>query len=500
MPETAPSRTEWYLARDGQQYGPITYAEMEKLIELGHLHENDLVWRQGLDEWQPASFAATEIEHIRAAEEATDTTASPLGSTAIGAASETAPQTDDGNTAPSGPDPHQTSATTAATSGEVSAPDQHRPQSAQPTQPDATSSGTNQYAAPDWQTQPTGHPANHARTYADQRMSGRAGPAARHADMRSAGRDFDEPDFEDDDDDDDDLFDERETARRSSWIGRTVAAALVLGVVGGGGWLAYENREQLMTLAGLQQTSGTAPIVSANDQGVRTLAPQDVALKDDANDTVKIPLLETPLWTAITEAFPVWAEQRRDSAMQLQREGVDAAEIQRRLTIEIAKLRRKYGRSALAAQPDVLMGIAKAFLANLEQLTERDVKACYDFIRRGETSASILKLLQDGDKVSGPIQQQLKLVIEASISGRQDPASHPPPLQKDYQLISAELTKMGWSSAEMEMFSDRRKLSQADPATVCKLVTDWFRAHLRLSDPETQTRLLVQSLRPVVEG
>lgn len=45
---------EWYLARDGQQYGPVSEAELRKIIELGHLREEDLVWRDGFPEWREA--------------------------------------------------------------------------------------------------------------------------------------------------------------------------------------------------------------------------------------------------------------------------------------------------------------------------------------------------------------------------------------------------------------------------------------------------------------
>ena len=48
------SQTQWYLARDGQQYGPLTDAELAKFIELGHLQPTDLLWREGFPDWRPA--------------------------------------------------------------------------------------------------------------------------------------------------------------------------------------------------------------------------------------------------------------------------------------------------------------------------------------------------------------------------------------------------------------------------------------------------------------
>ena len=52
---TAPaSQVQWYLAREGQQYGPLSEAELAKFVELGHLQPNDLLWREGFPDWRPA--------------------------------------------------------------------------------------------------------------------------------------------------------------------------------------------------------------------------------------------------------------------------------------------------------------------------------------------------------------------------------------------------------------------------------------------------------------
>ena len=47
---------QWFIARDGKQYGPVSESEMRKLVELGHLKAGDLVWRQGFADWQPAQM------------------------------------------------------------------------------------------------------------------------------------------------------------------------------------------------------------------------------------------------------------------------------------------------------------------------------------------------------------------------------------------------------------------------------------------------------------
>ncbi len=46
---------EWYIARDGQQHGPLSQAELHKFVEFGHLKPTDLLWRAGFPDWRVAS-------------------------------------------------------------------------------------------------------------------------------------------------------------------------------------------------------------------------------------------------------------------------------------------------------------------------------------------------------------------------------------------------------------------------------------------------------------
>jgi uncharacterized protein DUF4339 len=48
------AQVQWYLARDGQQYGPLSELELARFIELGHLQPTDLLWREGFPDWRPA--------------------------------------------------------------------------------------------------------------------------------------------------------------------------------------------------------------------------------------------------------------------------------------------------------------------------------------------------------------------------------------------------------------------------------------------------------------
>jgi GYF domain 2 len=62
--DSPPPKVEWYLARDGKQYGPLSDAELSRFVELGHLKADDLLWREGLSDWQPATIAFPEQEEV----------------------------------------------------------------------------------------------------------------------------------------------------------------------------------------------------------------------------------------------------------------------------------------------------------------------------------------------------------------------------------------------------------------------------------------------------
>ncbi|MBL9113558.1 MAG: RDD family protein [Verrucomicrobiaceae bacterium] len=47
----------WYYALNGQQQGPVNEAELQRLLQVGTINLNTLVWREGLPDWQPMSSA-----------------------------------------------------------------------------------------------------------------------------------------------------------------------------------------------------------------------------------------------------------------------------------------------------------------------------------------------------------------------------------------------------------------------------------------------------------
>jgi hypothetical protein len=48
--------SEWYLARGGQQrMGPLTSQQLKQMAAAGQVTGNDLVWKEGMAQWVPAS-------------------------------------------------------------------------------------------------------------------------------------------------------------------------------------------------------------------------------------------------------------------------------------------------------------------------------------------------------------------------------------------------------------------------------------------------------------
>ena len=45
---------QWYIARDGEQHGPLSDVEMRTFVAQGHLKPTDLIWRPGFADWRPA--------------------------------------------------------------------------------------------------------------------------------------------------------------------------------------------------------------------------------------------------------------------------------------------------------------------------------------------------------------------------------------------------------------------------------------------------------------
>ncbi|MGF1649320.1 MAG: GYF domain-containing protein [Hyphomicrobiaceae bacterium] len=531
----------WYLARDGQQYGPISEAEFDKLVELGHLREDDLVWNQTFADWQPAALLlgparrppepkptfvppATHIDPDSLVE---PTTQGPRPETYRQGYGQ--PSTDLGRDSWNAPGARGAEPSWGSS---PAADDQWRrldadPQAARDRQrfDDAAARASTHAAARGVEQQGARRAAfdpaadhddmrirggRHGEPYVqDPRGSGTGRTGREGQPGQSRAYDFDSagsvgqraetsaiepqargrPVIIDDDDD-------ATSPRRRFPFGALAAGIVGLAVVGGAGWFAFENRESLMAMITDAGASQDTPIVRAS----RDSAPRSVTAPAATEaPPLRLALLESPAWETARAAFPDWTARKLEEVEEMRRSGQQDDAMVRHLVTGMAGLRRQYAREALSASPERLRSLASAFLANLRTLTARGPVPCYDYISRGETSPRILELINEPE-VATPIYKQMDVTITAIVAGREQPQTYMPPNPEDFRVLSQELQKMGWTNADMTLFGDPQALSRSDPAKVCQLVTDWFTAQLLVQDDAMQARLLVQSLRPVVAG
>jgi len=392
------SQHQWYLARDGEQYGPLTDAELAKFVELGHLQPTDLLWREGFPDWRPALVVFP-----------------PLAAGAGGRKEATAPQ-----------------------------------------------AGAKPAVATSMDTMRPGADA------VDQ--SKRAAAVA---------------------DSDDDL------GLRRRFLGtRLLKRLLVIAIILAGVWFAYLWRADLGKFLGALSTSSPTVLAATDRNGIEVPPLRGFgadAAQLDAN------FQATPLWRILKREFPEWYSERLKEIVALSQQSRDDTHIAQQMGRALVALRRQQTDNALSASLPSLKRIASTFYDNIAELRKESTDACFAFISQGEASPMIVALLQ-GSPHTARLQTQLVSVFEAAADGRKVPRVYPKPRKTDYETLATALTSLGWSQADMQLFSDERELARAAPDKICQLVHDWFAAQLGLKDADVQLRLLVDSLRPVVAG
>lgn len=495
---------EWFLARDGQQHGPISAAEMSKIIELGYLLPNDLVWRQGFSEWQPAASAfppktASESPPAVPPASAAAARAAPASGTASESDAKAQPVADRGAAAnraqaPASKtaDPREIIAQEAARREESARRAREEFQPGGPRQPMPMTMPT-QRVEPHRADPMTGNrdpasrridPVAPARARGPEAASQRSSPQT--ANQRSAPADTHEDDWDDD-------------APRRRFPRLAIASLLMIVLLGGGAYALHTTGHLDSLLARLsftssEQRSATPVVVAKPDarKQQQTGFSDNPALVDQS-------FQRTELWRLLKTEFADWYQQRVLETARQKSEGKSDKEISQQLAEQLVTLRRKHVTDALAASPQHLKTVASSFLDNLERLSKHSVDACYGFISQGETSPLIVDLTRSSEHTTA-LQQQSAAIFAAIAEGRRTPAKHPPPTRDDYDKLAIQLAKRGWSPIDLQLFSDARSLARATPERVCKMVQDWFAAQLAVGDEEVQVRLLIEALKPVVAG
>lgn len=291
---------------------------------------------------------------------------------------------------------------------------------------------------------------------------------------------------------------------RKSGVRRALVALLLLGLVGGGGWYAWNSGalNALQSRLTAAKEGEQVPTVSAPADGSSAPpAPANVSQTDvDAGaHQLDSKFEKLAAWNVVKREFPDWYGEQLRQAATLSAQNQPESAVNKHLAEALVSLRRQHAAEALAASTPRLKDVAAAFLNNLKSLANKNVGACYGFISQGETSPAVLEVLQSPEQ-GAAVQAQIAAIFEAIADGRKSPAAHDKAVKEDYDVLVQELTKLGWKEQDLQVFSNPQLLSREPPERVCQMVQDWFSAHLAVADQGTQERLLVETLKPVVSG
>lgn len=141
----------------------------------------------------------------------------------------------------------------------------------------------------------------------------------------------------------------------------------------------------------------------------------------------------------------------------------------------------------------------RPLIENLRALQTQSVGACYGFISKGEMSPGVVEQMRSPETATA-LNAHLAAIFSAAEDGAKSPVKHESAVKADYDVLIGELNKLGWKEEDLQTFSNPRLLAKREPAQVCKMVQDWFVAHLAVPDTAAQDRLLFETLKPVVSG
>lgn len=304
---------------------------------------------------------------------------------------------------------------------------------------------------------------------------------------------------------------------RGRLLKRVALGAVALTLVGGGAFAVYTLKDPLVRLvSGPKKPAPAAatPEVGAKlaaeavggDTKTAALAPDPTAHIPDTIDPALIEgsqldvrLQKIPAWGLLKKDFPDWYISNVAAAEKLTAEKKPGAEVATQLVQGLVKLRRENADKALAASPEKLKRVAAAFLENLRSLQAQSVGACYGYISKGELSPGVVELMISPENAPS-FNNHMLAVFEAVAEGSKSPVKHESAVKADYDILIQELGKLGWKEEDLQTFSNPRLLAKREPGQVCKMVQEWFVAHLAVPDAAAQERLLFETLKPVVSG
>ncbi len=516
------TETQWYIARDGKQHGPLTDIEMRTFVAHNYLRASDLIWRPGMSEWQlaPTLFPAV-FPNLAGADPQPVTAAPTAGYAQSPTAAQAAPQSNSASANSNSKLFNTKPSVAQAPSGQRPSPaDAQR----QPLEPVAERSigkrlaiaavaitviGGGAFALANYREPlmrfvggnapadlTTAPPTIEATATAAETATSSAADAGTQSASQSATQ---APATPQPSDTAAGTTDSNVTASTTTLFSPSGDVTIAAAPQPSNDATSTAPAQTPAQTSEPNQVAAVAPNPSFDGSAAGVVATTAVSPPSIAGSTVDARLQKIPAWALIKKDYPDWYVTNIAAAEQLVAEQKPATEVSSQIAQSLVSLRRQNADKALAASNEKLRRIAVAFLENLKALRSQSVTACYGFISKGETSPSVVQLVDTAD---GPtaFHGQIGAIFEAIAEGTKSPQQHPPAVKADYDLLIKELSKLGWKEEDLQVFSNPRLLAKREPERVCSMVQEWFVAHLAVPDKAARDRLLFETLKPVISG
>ena len=463
------SEIQWYIARDGKQHGPLTDVEMRTFVAHNYLRLSDLIWRPGMPEWQsaptvfPTAFEALGEEPKQALVRSQASGASSAGQ----------------------PTPYANSANAL--------PGNHGRDQSEQAAPRPERNLVKRLALASVAITLIGGGAFALATYrgpiADM-VSG-SGTSAEQAPIVAAPADP-HPNA---------MAEAQQPPTDPASNGVTMSAPppandVIANAAGPTTTSSVSSPDPAPTPAAEAPSAPSAPTqVAAIDPQPPTTAPSTGVDGSPLDQRLQ----KVAVWSLIKKEYPDWYATQIGDANKLAAENKSDNEVAALLAQGLVNLRRQNAEKALAASSDRLQAIAQAFLDQLKSLRAQSVSACFGFISKGEMSPAVVQMMERPETATA-LNAQASAIFEAISEGTKNPVKHDSAVKSDYDLLIKELSKLGWKEEDLQVFSNPKLLAKREPEQVCKMVQEWFIAHLAVQDKAVRDRLLFETLKPVVSG
>ena len=214
-----------------------------------------------------------------------------------------------------------------------------------------------------------------------------------------------------------------------------------------------------------------------------------------ARDILDQRLSSSMLWTTLKLEFPEWYGARLDDMPESEARKATHRDMTNRHLTKLSALRRSNAEHALAA-PDQFKPIAAVYLWE-PAAARREVAR--SLLRRHSTRRVERTCALSHKPSIEPVRNAVRDDPASRLVGANAPIAISKPRQSDYERLTKQLRSFGWKQSDLEIMSSPAKLNRAPPKKVCKLIREWFQAHLALDDTAMQNRLLKESLKPIIQ-